>query len=178
MQRHSEDFLKTTLAVTNVTDMEVGQSVRVIDTHEGIDDTFVITRLRKRYPYAFDEIEVNNEVLETEDWDISIEDRIRRIEEKLLQEETLVIFSRVSNRTIKVGREWMKKQTRLIADGGGEDSFILGNVSAGILGTNQLGDRRQAATLDFLQQGADTYIEDFLNDDFKDAGNTTASGWT
>ena len=72
MGRHSEDFLRTTLAVTNITDMEVGQSVRVIDTHEGIDDTFIITKLRKRFPYAFDEVTIDNEPLETENWEISI----------------------------------------------------------------------------------------------------------
>lgn len=177
MNRHQEDFLSTTLAVTNVTDLEAGQSVRVIDSNEGIDDTFIVTKIRKRFPYAFDEVTVDNQLLEIEDWEISIEDRIRRIEERLLQEETLVIFDRPANRTIKVGREWAKKESRLIADGGGEDSFILGHVSAGILGTNQLGDRRQSAVLDRMQQGADVLVEDFLNADFK-AGATTATWGT
>jgi len=176
MNRHQNDFQSTTLAVTNVTDLEVGQSVRTVDLNEGIDGNFIITRLRKQFPYAFDEVTVDNQILETEEWEISIEDRIRRIEERLLQEETLVIFNRSSSRTIKVGREWQKLQTRKIADGGGENSFILGHPSAGVLGTNQLGDRRQAAVLQKIQQGADIYVEDFLNVDFK-AAATTAT-WT
>lgn len=171
MNRHQDDFLSTTLAVTNVTDLEVGQSVTVIDSNEEINAKFIITKIRKRFPYAFDEVTVDNQPLETENWEISIEDRIRRIEERLLQEETLVIFDRPSNRTIKVGREWAKRESRTISDGG-TNSFILGHISAGILGTDQLGDRRAAAVLDRMQQGANVYVEDFLNTDFKAAATT------
>lgn len=178
MVRHNEDFLSTKLAVTNVTDLEVGQSVRVIDTNEDIDDTLIVTKIRKRFPYAFDEVEVTNEILETENWEVSVEDRMKRIQEQLLQEQTLVIFVRSANRTLKIGREWAKKESRLIADGGGENSFILGHVSAGILGTNKLGDRRQAAVLDMIQQGADILVEDFLNTDFKAAATTATWGST
>ena len=170
MERHSEDFLRTTLAVTNITDMEVGQSVRVVDTHEGIDDTFTITKLRKRFPYAFDEVTVDNEPLDTEDWEISIEDRIRRIEERLLEEETLVIFNRTAKRTIKIGREWTRKDTRDITG----DELIWGNVRQGIWNTNKWANSKSGseATV-FLQQGGDVYVEDFLNTDFDSGGNAT-----
>ncbi len=170
MERHSEDFLRTTLAVTNITDMEVGQGVRVIDTHEGIDDIFTITKLRKRFPYAFDEVTIDNEPLDTEDWEISIEDRIRRIEERLLEEETLVIFNRTAKRTIKIGREWARKDTRDITG----DELIWGNVRQGIWNTNKWASSKSGseATV-FLQQGGDVYVEDFLNTDFDSGGNAT-----
>ena len=176
--RHSTDFLSTTLTVTNVTNLETGQSVRVVDVNEGIDEYFIITRVIKRFPYSFDEVQVDTEPLEIENWQISAEDRIRRIEEKLLQEETLVIFLKTGSRTLKLGREFFKKETRDIRDGGGEYSWIWGHPDAAVWGTNLFGDRRQAAVLKFLGQGADTYLEDFLNTDFRAAATTATWGST
>ena len=170
MNRHQEDFLSTTLAVTNITDLEVGQSVTVVDLNENINDTFIITKIRKRFPYAFDEVTVDNQPLETENWEISIEDRIRRIEERLLQEETLVIFDRPANRTLKVGREWAKKQKKDITG----DELIWGNVRQGIWGTNKwAASTSGSVVLVKLQQGADIYVEDFLNTDFDSGGSAT-----
>ena len=170
MNRHQEDFLSTTLAVTNVTDLEVGQSVTVIDSNENINNAFIITKIRKRFPYAFDEVTVDNQPLETENWEISIEDRIRRIEERLLQEETLVIFDRPANRTLKVGREWAKKQKKDITG----DELIWGNVRQGIWGTNEwAASTSGSVVLVKLQQGADIYVEDFLNTDFDSGGSAT-----
>lgn len=169
MSRHSKDFLSTTLAVTNVIDLEVGQSVRVIDSNEVIDATFIITKIRKRFPYAFDDVTVDNQPLETEEWEISIEDRIRRIEEKLLQQETLVIFDRSSNRTLKVGREYSKKEKKDITG----TEMIWNNVRQGIWNTNLWATSTSGSVvLVKLQQGADVYIEDFLNTDFKAVATT------
>jgi len=175
MQRHSVDFLSTQLAVTNVTDLDVGQTTTVIDTNEDINQTFIVTKIVKSFPYRFDVVNVDTEPIQIEDWLITLDDRIRRIEERLLQDETVVIHLRNGNRTIKIGVEWHKLEKRLIADGGGENSFILGHNSAGVLGTNLLGDRRQAVTLQFLQQGGNVYLEDFLNDDFEGAGTASWS---
>ena len=170
MSRHQEDFLSTTLAVTNVKDLEVGQSVTVIDLNEDINDVFIVTKIRKRFPYSFDEVTVDNQPLEIENWEISIEDRIRRIEERLLQEETLVIFDRSSNRSVKIGREWAKRETKVITG----DEMIWGNVRQGIWNTNKWANTFSGSNvLGQLIQGGNTYIEDFLNTDFDSGASAT-----
>lgn len=172
LSRHAQEFLNTTLNVTDTQDLEIGQTVQVIDSNENIDDTFVITRIRKRFPYAFDEVQVDNEPLQIEDWNISIEDRIRRIEERLSQEETLVIFLRSGNRTIKIGREFFKLEKRDVSG----DTLIWGNPTFGTWGSQKWGATLPGSDdLAFLVQGADVYIEDFLNDDFEGAGNASWS---
>lgn len=172
MARYAVDFLSTTLQVTRVIDLEVGQTVTVVDNNEGINQTFIITRIRKRFPYAFDEVEVNTEPLQIEEWQISVEDRIRRIEEKLSQEETLVIHLRTGNRSVKLGRQFAKFEKRDISG----DTLIYGNQTFGTWGTQKWGDTFPGTDeLQQLVQGANTYIEDFLDEDFKDAGTAT---WT
>lgn len=171
MLRHSRDFLSTILNVTNVTNLEVGQSVTVVDNDEGINETFLITRIRKRFPYAFDEVEVNTEALQIEEWSESIEDRIKRIEENLSQEETLVIHVRSGNRTIKIGRKYFKIEKRDISG----TTLIWGNPTYGTWGTQKWGDTKPGTNiLSFMSQGGNVYLEDFLSEDFKDS-NTTSS---
>lgn len=173
--RHSEDFIKTVLAVTNVTDMDVGQTVPVVDTNEGIDQTFFINKIIKSFPYRFDEVQVDTQSLQIEDWNITVEDRLRRIEERLVQEETIVIFLKSFNRTeiYKVGRRYFKMETRAISN-----SMIWDHPTAanGAWGTALWGDRRGAVTLKVMQQGLNIYLEEFIDTDFKDA--TTTATWS
>jgi len=172
LARFGVDFLSTTLNVTNVIDLEVGQTVSVIDIDEGIDQTFIITRIRKTFPYAFDEVEVNTEPLEIEEWQISIEDRIKRIEEKLAQEETLVIHLRAGNRTIKIGREWFRFDKRDVSG----DTLIWDNPTFGTWDAQDWGETLPGTdTLFQLIQGGGIYIEDFLDDDFEGAGTASWS---
>lgn len=172
MTRHASEFLSTTLSVTNTQDLEVGQTQTVIDSNEGINDTFIITKLRKRFPYAFDEVEVSNEPLQIEEWEVSVEDRLKRIEEKLSQEETLVIFLRHGNRTVKIGREYAKMEKRNVSG----DTLIWGNSTFGEWNEQNWGNTLPGTdTLNQLFQGADIYIEDFLNDDFEGSGTASWS---
>lgn len=170
--RFGVDFLTTTLQVTKVIDLEIGQTVTVVDDNESIDSTFIITRIRKTFPYAFDKVEVSTEPLQIEEWQISVEDRIKRIEEKLSQEETLVIFLKAGNRTIKIGREYAKFEKRDISG----DTLIWDNLSFGTWDAFNWGETLPGTdTLQQLIQGGDIYIEDFLDDDFEGAGNASWS---
>ncbi len=172
MERHAQEFKSTSLSTTNTQDLEVGQTQLVIDSNEGINSTFIITRIRKRFPYAFDEVGVSNEPLQIEEWTISVEDRIKRIEEKLAQEETLVIFIKSGKRTIKIGREYTKFEKRDISG----TTLIWDNLTFGTWDSQLWGETLPGTdVLQQLIQGGGVYIEDFLDDDFKDSGTTTGS---
>ncbi len=170
--RFGVDFLSTTLQVTKVIDLEVGQTVTVGDDNESINQTFIITRIRKSFPYAFDEVEVSTEPLQIEEWQISIEDRLKRIEERLSQEETLVIHLRSGNRTIKIGREYAKLEKRDISG----DTLIWDNLTFGTWDAQNWGETLPGTdTLEQLIQGGNIYIEDFLDDDFEGGGTASWS---
>ena len=172
MSRHAQEFKSTTLSVTNTQDLEVGQTQLIIDSNEGVNSSFIITRLRKRFPYAFDQISISNEPLQIEEWSISIDDRIKRIEEKLAQEETLVIFLRPGNRTIKIGREYAKLEKRDISG----DTLIWDNPTFGTWDAQNWGETLPGTdTLNQLIQGGGVYVEDFLDDDFEGAGTASWS---
>ncbi len=193
LQRHQNDFLATELQVTNITDLEVGQTVTVQDTNEGINQNFIVTKIHKAFPYRYDVIKVDTEPIQIEEWEITVEDRLRRIEEKLSQEETLVIIIKSFDRTnaIKIGRRWFKIERANIAGDtliwGNETfglwndfkwgaaattGFILGNFKAGILGTSTLGSQLSTPMLRFVQQGGNVYTEAFKDTDFKDTTGT------
>ena len=177
LSRHSEDFLSTELQVVNITNLEVGQTVTVVDTNESIDQTFIVTKIVKSFPYRYDVVKVDTEPLQIEQWEITIDDRLRRIEEKLSQDETLVIIIKSFTRPnkIKIGKRYSQLEKQDIRDTGTVPSFILGNTIAGRLGTDLLGDRTQSNVLTFLQQGGDFYLEDFDDVDFK--GPDTTANW-
>lgn len=168
---NSKDTITTKLDVTNVTDLYPGQTVTVIDGNEGVNETFIITKVEKSFPYRSDVVTITNKPLQQESFVISTDDRLRRIEERLVQESDLVIFIKTftGNRIFKFGRRYMKAQKRTI-----ETSFILGHPDNGVLGTSTMGDFRTALALNKLVQGANLYLETFDDDDFS-SGNTTAT---
>ena len=187
--RHSVDFIKSTILVTNITDMDPGQTITVVDTDQNINQLFFIKKVTKKFPYISDEVEVDSEEIRTEDWEIITEDRLRRIEERLSQEESLVIIIRnLARDAVSLVRRYMIGQKRDITGGGAiYDNlssgaiygtgvyteglllgFNLGSAITGILGQGKLGE----SSIEFedftVQQGANVYNEDFHDEDFKD----------
>lgn len=174
LERFSDDILSTTLRVTNVTGAIVGQSVRVVDTNESIDKNFIITKLTKQFPYRWDEIMVDDSPQEIEGWETSIEDRVTRIEEKLIQDETIVIILKQSSRDIIfIGRRYNKMSKQDVSGTIG----IYDNPTLGIYGTSVYGTAAELPTpvLRFMQQGADFFLETFEDTDFNDSSTASWS---
>lgn len=173
LARYSEDFLKADLQVTNVTDLEVGQTVTVVDSNESINQSFYVTKITKSYPYRYDTIQVDTESLQIDEWAITIQDRIRRIEEKLTGGETIVFIVKTFDRSnsIKLGRRYFRFQKQDVSGGPiwGNPSYPWG--SGAWRAESDLPDPADA----FVQQGADFYSENFHDEDFNDDGNTTAT---
>ena len=175
LARFSVDFLSTTARVTNVTDLEVGQSVRVIDKNENIDDNFIVTKINKHHPYRFDTISITNAPLVIENWEVSMEDRVRRIEERLLQEESILLILKQFNRTIQIGRRYSKVSK---IDHTGATYGIYNHPQFGVYGTALYGTTADfpAEVLRFMQQGEDFYLETFVDTDFEDSAGTATWG--
>ncbi len=174
LSRHSTDFLNTELQVANVTDLDVGQTVTVVDANESINQTFLVTKITKSFPYRYDTIKVDTESLQIDEWAITIDDRLRRIEEKLSQEEPLVIIIKSFTRTTsyKIGRRYHKLEKENVSG----DIMIWGNFDFADWNTQKWAAAVPGPkTLTFIQQGGDVYLETFKDTDFKDTVNTTAN---
>jgi len=75
-------FYKTDLLVKNITDLQVGKSHEVSDTINGINGTFLITKLKQNWPYRYDEITIGDKELRTSEWSMNVAQRLKRLEEK------------------------------------------------------------------------------------------------
>ena len=101
---------------------------------------------------------------------LTTEDRIRRIEERLSQEESIVFIIRNLTRDIeRLNRRYMIFQGRDIEL---EATRIYGSTAKGIYGVDVYGESDLAFSNKSVQQGADIYLEDFHDDDFEETGNT------
>jgi hypothetical protein len=79
---HKDDVLKTTLKITNVKDTQVGQSVRVIESYNAVDQYFTVVRVKKVFPYRYDEVEVVSRFIDEGLYAWNIQQRIKRLEEQ------------------------------------------------------------------------------------------------
>ncbi len=178
-------------------DLDVGDKVIVFDSisNPNINQSFVITKQLIKYPGANQEITVGDEALKLADWQLDVEDRLKRIEESLtLQNQDLILELFDFQNDITVEPRYIHVMTSNIAGDtmiwGSSDfgvwgtskwgdtssiSFVLGNSSAAILGTSKLGSVLSSNVTHFVEQYNNDYIEEFQDEDFK--GETTAD-WT
>ena len=77
---HKNPTLSSELKVINISDVAIGQSIRVVDLTNNIDAFFKIYKIEMNYPYKFDKIYVTSNILEESDYDVMISRRIKQLE--------------------------------------------------------------------------------------------------
>lgn len=177
----SEAFRSTKLTITPATaetlGISIGEAIRVIDDRQKFDEMMIIKKMRTSFPENDIEIELGDREFRVASYEYDTTLRIKRLEEEQAKAGTFVTEIIDPTHDINVKVRYVENQTQDIRDVGNEFSFVLGHPDGGVLGTNQLGDRRQAAVTVFVQQSSNIYNENFNDTDFKDTGNTTAT-WT
>jgi hypothetical protein len=178
LNKHKDPVISTSLRVTNVSDIFPGQKIRVIDSQNNIDDYFIISRLTKRFPYSYDEVEVISTILDKDDFFISVARKLKELDRQAKDDfDTLIEVKSFSNDAIYENR-YIKITNKTIT---GSDGFILGNPAYGILGTSTLGDPTYDESIIFMQNSERRYVELFYDEEFKDASTTadwdTANQW-
>lgn len=123
------------LMVNWTEDIDVGETVQVIDSFNNIDREFVVIRLSRSYPEGIKRVFLGIEEFRFSDWNKDIGDRIKKLESK--QDNSDIVQKYLSfpeniNILTKPGR--IRTRTRTIGD-----AFILGHSSNAILGTFKLG---------------------------------------
>jgi hypothetical protein len=80
LQDHKDPILATELKVTNILDLDVGQSVQIIDSPNNINNYFKIIEIKKKYPYAYDIVKVTSDILEETDYIVMIDRKLKDLE--------------------------------------------------------------------------------------------------
>ena len=180
LERFKTPFLSSQLLVKRDPNLnlKVGETITVIDSinKPNINQEFIITKLLSKYPGSFQEVTVGDEALRMKDWHFNVEERIKRLEERFLENQDLILELFNFNLSKVIQPRYRKIFTETV---GGTNLFILGHPSFGLLGTGQLGDTDLGAeTNHFIQQFENSYTEDFFDTDFFDDPNSTGDWLT
>ena len=173
LAEHKDPIIKTTLKIQDISDLDVGQSVRIQDPFNDIDDDFIVVRIKMEYPYRQDEIEVVSKIIDTDMFEWEISRRVKRLEEQNASDTDLLLHVFSVDREALYDRRYIELQVKDRSDDG-VDTFILSHPTFGVLGTQKLGDAGTVAITKKIVQGNNTYEEYLYDDDFLDSVNTTA----
>lgn len=186
LDRFSEPFRIATFLVkdNNSVSIDVGDLVRVIDTisNPNVDAEFVVTKIVKRYPGDFQEVTVGDEGIRLSDWSFSVEERLKRLEERNLSNEDLLTELRDFVLTNFPETRYFRAFKEDYDSGSGNSIWNLGSGDgyfdwgAGKWGTDAVS--FPTAADHFIMQYLNSYTENFLDTDFKSTNTTATWGST
>ncbi len=160
------------LLITDVTDAEIGQSVRVIDHFTDIDATFIITRIKKVYPYRADKVDIVSNILEGDNFDVDVQNRLKRLEERYASEDDLLLHVLSSGTSMRFENRYKSLEKRDIS---GTETLIFGHFTFGIWNTGKWNNEASLGSFSVQQmiQGNNIYKEFFYDTDFDGSGSAT-----
>ncbi len=123
LNKHKNPVISTTLKVTNVSDLNPGQKVRVIDSINNIDQYFIVTKITKKYPYTYDEVDVYSEILEKDDFFITIARKIKELDRQAKDDFEYLIQIKTFSNTFIYENRWFKI-TKSMGSEGKETIFL------------------------------------------------------
>jgi len=175
IEKYGEVFATTELKVIDEEDIDVGRLYTVIDNVNGINNQYLVSKLVMEYPNTRgDKVTVGDELWKTDNWDVQVWDRLKRLEEQQTETTDLLVDLRQFSRDITYERRYALTQTK-DRSGDGTGVFILGHPTFGILGTQELGDSSATFEDYCLVQGNNKYKEYIYDDLFCDDGTSTAT---
>lgn len=201
LSRRSVPFYNCEALVKSSVDLEVGQLVKINDqiTSNAQNGEYMINEITFKYPSAAQEVRIGDKVWRMVDWQENTEHRLKRLEEQFIRNQDILRKLVQTNVTSVENFKKVVPRYRkvLVQNIGGETgiydnenfglygtskygdsattSFILGNEVAGVLGTSTLGSSTSEQEKHWVAQYQDTYTENFVDDDFEDTDNTTAT---
>ena len=200
LSKRSSPFITGTMKVKLTDVPNRGESVNIVDSitpavsGSSLSGTYVTTAVKYFFPSGFEEIVVGDRPFRIADWQQNTEERLKRLEEQfvrnqdiLLELQEIALESTTQPRYSKIGTTNIAGDTMIwgsdifgiwgTAKWGSTAniSFVLGNPSAAILGTSELGSKASAEVDHFIMQFENEYTEDFIDDDFEGAGTASWS---
>ena len=135
LEKYHEPFVYSTVSVTNVTDLAVGEIVRVIDTinQPNMDSYFLVSRIRRSWPYRFDEVTLGDETWKTAEWGVKIAQRIRKLEEENGKFTDFLVHVVSATPEVQMIPRYYSTENRSVIS----DALIWNNTTYGIWGTGE-----------------------------------------
>lgn len=167
-------FLVGELLVAKTSSIEpnVGDKIIIVDNVSlpNINKELVITTQTIKYPGSSQELTVGDESIRLADWQIDVENRLKRIEESIsIQNQDLILELRDFMLEATLEPRYRKVQTR---DTSTDSIWVLATW-----GTDNWDGSYDNSMIDYwIGQFEDTYTEEFIDTDFEAEG-TTATGW-
>ncbi len=123
---------------TSDLDLQIGQSIRVVDTinEPNVDQFFTIYKIADLYPESLVEIEVGDEQFTIEEYQANAAERLKRLEETVIGVTNAV--SEIVQNNIEI--DFVPETTTILAENI-NDSFVLGHPDNAILSETPLGNR-------------------------------------
>jgi len=161
-----------------------GQIVSIIDTisptvsGQALSGNYVVSKIKYMFPSAYEELEIGDKEWRLVDWNQDIEERLKRLEEQFVRNQDLLmelvsITNTEDENMLKPDPRYQKVISETLS---GTNLFIIGNPDYGIIGINKIGKSGIGAETDcFIQQYENKYTENFIDPDFKNTSNTTAT---
>lgn len=200
LNRFSTPFLVGSILIrsSQVLNVKVGDTVVIVDgiSSPNINGEFVITKQTLKYPGENQKLIIGDKELRLADWQMNVEERLKRLEEQFLKNQDLILELFNFQNQFTSSPRYRKVQ---ISNIGGDTliwgspsfgiwgqfkwgnqatfGFVLGHATAGVLGTSKLGSNTSTPVDHFVQQYQNIYTEEFIDTDFKDVEETSAS-WT
>jgi len=186
LARFSQPFTEGELLVKSVStiDLDVGETLSIIDNVSSprINQEMVITKQTIKYPGSNQELIVGDESIKLQDWQVNVDDRIKRLEEGLIRNQDL-ITELVGIQNINSGQNAKKLRNRyfqVISETYDTTNSVMiwDNADHGTWGTEKWGDGTdtfETAVTTFMKQKDNEYTEDFIDDDFEGLGTATWS---
>ena len=176
VQKFKNPFLNATISVKNSTNYSLvaGQTIPIVDSFSkpAVNTSFVINKLRTKFPGNFDEIDVGDSFWRLADFIADLAASQKRAQETELSNtdllSQLVTIDNTATPVIPTPRYQLIQTQSATAP----NIFIISNIDHARLGTDKLGGTYGALTNNFIQQYNTDYVETFYDIDFKDAATT------
>jgi hypothetical protein len=182
---YSKVFNSVTIPLTPSTvenyNLQVGQSIRVIDTRHNKDLVLVITKIVEKFPQSDIDITLGDEVIRVASIEYDNSRRLKRLEEEMSRLSEIIRVVKSPKHTLLIDRRDLKVSKTAYDSGSGISIWGLGtddgyfDWGSGKWGTDA--DAFLDEVLVKVTQGNNIYDEDFNDTNYKDTGNTTAT-WT
>lgn len=180
LSTYSELSRSATIYVNYNSDYAPGETVRVIDSFNSIDQQLVIRKMILKYPDGTKTVDVGTPQLDLYAWQKGIDDRLRILEQQQDNSDKIQQYRMLKesiNVTERVGR--VKVRTDTLGN-----STILDSGSNGQIGVNSdtqggeqqvIGEDSRIETIEYIVNPSNTMYERFNFNTYIDTGSTTGA---
>jgi len=198
LDNYSDVFATTKLKVIGESDLDVGRTYNVIDNINNVTGVYLISEHEIIYPNTMgDRVTIGDELWKTDEWDVEVWDRLKRLEEQQTESTDLLVDVRQFDNTIAYERRYSLIQIKSVAGSTGiyghpifgiygtakygastSSSFVLGHPVFGVLGVSALGESGESQFEEYgIVPGDNTYKELIYDDLFYDDSESSGVTW-